>query len=393
MGAELCLFRARRVFGTVLGLGVIAAALTGCGTVASSYGTITTVAGRYVMGSQLKGPPYSGDGGPATQAVMWDPSCVAVDGSGNLFIGDIANDVVRKVDGKTGIITTYAGTGTAGYSGDGGPAAKAMMSGPSDCAVDAAGNLYLADDGNNVVRRVDAASGIITTVAGNGADAGSSSGLFGGDGGAATSASINHSFGVLVDPAGNLYISDTDNQRVRKVSAVTGIITTIAGTGGYGHSGDGGPATQAEFSRPAGLALDAAGNLYIADFGNNDIRKIDAKSGIISTVAGTGVTSGPQFSGDGGSATKAVLGSPQKVAVDRNGNIYVADWTENAVREVFASTGIIVRVAGSSVQGYSGDGGPSAHAELSCPNGIAFDASGVMYIADYANGVVRKVTP
>ena len=394
MEAGACFSRATGVVGRALGLCVVTA-LTGCAASNSaSYGVITTVAGDHAKSvGRPGGVTYSGDSGPATQAVMWDPSCVAVDGAGNLFIGDSAENRVRKVSVLTGDITTYAGTGSAGYSGDGGPATEATMYAPTDCSVDSAGNLYLADDANNVIRRVDATTGVITTVAGNGAGAGTPSGLFNGDGGPATSASINHSFGVLVDAAGNLYISDTGNQRVRKVDSTTGIITTIAGTGSHGHSGDGGPATKAQLYNPEGLAIDSAGNLYITEQANNDIRKIDAKSGTISTVAGTGNVSEQPVSGDGGLATKAVLGAPTKVAVDRQGNIFVADWDENAIREVVASTGVIVRVAGSSVQGYSGDGGMSAHAELSCPDGITFDASGAMYIADSNNAVVRKVTP
>jgi sugar lactone lactonase YvrE len=361
------------------------AGIASCGTAGSvSYGTITTVAGNASIG-------YSGDGGPATAAKLWDPTCVALDAVGNLYIGDLPNNVVRKVTAATGIISTYAGGNSSGYSGDNGPATAATLYGPTDCAMDAAGNLYIADDANNVIRKVAAGTGIITTVAGNGFEAGSPNGGYAGDGGPAVKAQINHPFGLALDHAGDLYIADTSNYRVRRVDAVTGTITTVAGNGTHGYAGDGGPATSAELYNPEGMALDATGNLYIAEQANQVIRRVDAATGKISTVAGIGGMSG--FSGDGDAAIGATFNAPTAVALDAAGNLYISDTSNMRIRRVMASSGIIQTVVGGAGQGFAGDGGPSAHAEINNPWKITFDGGGAMYIADYANGVVRKVVP
>lgn len=392
---------AKQAFGTVrlvcaggCALSVSLMVLTGCGGPATTStstppAVITTVAGTGVIGN-------AGDGGPATSARLYDPTCVAENAAGDLFIGDLANYNVRKVAAGTGIISTYAGKGVPGFAGDGGLATNAVMYGPTACAVDSAGNLYLADDANNVIRKITASTGIITTVAGNGAGAGTSSGGSAGDGGLATSAEINHPFGVVLDAVGNLYIADTANQRVRMVTASTGIIRTIAGSGIYGYAGDGGLATNAKMSNPEGLALDTAGNLYVAEQGNGVIRKITMSTGMISTVAGDGTPNGTAIitdDGGGGLATSAKLGEAVGVAVDASGNIYIADTTNSIIRKVTAATGIITRVAGSSQYGFAGDGGLATSAQLHDPENIFLDAAGNLYIADYANGAVRKVTP
>ncbi|MGA2739283.1 MAG: hypothetical protein ABSG65_17820, partial [Bryobacteraceae bacterium] len=337
----------------------------------SAGGIITTVAGDGDDG-------FSGDGGPATAASLFDPFGVAVDGSGNLFIADTSNDRIRQVS-ASGIITTVAGNGNFGFSGDGGPATAASLNQPTSVALNASGSLIFADSGNNRVRMVSA-SGIITTVAGDG------SCCFSGDGGPATSASFRGPSGVAVDASGNLWIADSGNNLIRKVSA-SGIIATVVGNGIAGFSGDGGPATAASLWSPTGVAVDGSGNLWIADTYNSVIRKVSA-AGIIATVAGNG-TSG--FSGDGGPATGASLSQPVGVAVDASGNLFIADTSNNRIRKVSAS-GIVTTVAGSGTQGFSGDGGPATAASLWQPGGIAVGASGDLIIADSGNNRVRMVS-
>ncbi len=332
--------------GLMTGGCLLAGCLCGCGDSRDSsidLGTITTIAGTGNYG-------YSGDGGLATAAQLNQPTCAVMDSAGNLYIGDVVTYTVRKVAAGTGIITTYAGNGVAGYSGDGGPASSAAMYGPSACALDSADNLSLADVGNNVIRRIAASSGIITTVAGNGFGAGAAKGGFSGDGGPAKTAELYQPYGIAIDAGGNIFISDYGNQRVRKVDAVTGIITTIAGSGTYGYSGNSGPATSAMIANPEQLALDASGNLYIAEQGANVIAKVDLSTGIISTVAGNGTvgrgygTENPTVSGDGGLATKAQLAGPRGVALDAAGDIFISDSSNQRVRMVSAGTGIITTV-------------------------------------------------
>jgi uncharacterized protein (TIGR03437 family) len=330
-------------------------------------GTITTVAGS-------GGCCFSGDGGPATSASLYDPEGVAIDSSGNIYIADTINDRVRKVSGGT--IATIAGNGVYRYSGDGGPAVNAALNQPYGVTPDSAGNLYIADDQNNRVRKVS--GGTIATVAGIGGMG------FSGDGGPATSALLYIPHGVAADSAFNLYIADTGNLRIRKVSG--GTITTVAGGGsGFPFSGDGGHATNASLNIPYGVAVDSAGNLYIADTGNNRIRKVT--DGTITTVAGNGNVG---FSGDGGPATSASLNQPWAVAVDSAGNLYIADYENNRIRKV--SGGTITTVAGNGVVGFSGDGGPATSAFLNYPEGVAVDSAGNLYIADSGNNRIRKVS-
>ncbi len=331
---------------------------------------ITTVAGNGSSG-------YSGDGGPATSALLNFPMGVAVDSAGNLFIADDGNACIRKVS-LSGIITTVAGNGSSGYGGDGGPATSAMLHSPRGVAVDSAGNLFIADTDNYRIRKVSS-SGIITTVAGNG-----SSG-FGGDGGPATSALLNFPRGVAVDSAGNLFIADDGDSRIRKVSS-SGIITTVAGNGSSGFGGDGGPATSAQLHSPRGVALDSSGNLFIADADNYRIRKV-SPSGIITTVAGNG-SSG--YGGDGGPATSALLDFPVGVAVDSAGNLFIADDGDSRIREV-SSSGIITTVAGNGSSGFGGDGGPATSAQLHSPRGVVVDSTGNLFIADADNYRIRMV--
>jgi uncharacterized protein (TIGR03437 family) len=334
-----------------------------------SSGTIATVAGNGAY-------RFSGDGGPATSAPLNVPAGVTVDSADNLYIAEDFNNRIRKVSGGT--ITTVAGNGNEGFAGDGGPATSASLNGPSGVAVDSAGNLYIADAGNFVVRKVSA--GTITTVAGNG---GSGSCCISGDGGPATSAYLEP-VSVVVDSAGNLYINDLfNNNRIRKVSG--GTITTVAGNGVRGFSGDGGPATSASLNTGyGGTALDSAGNLYIADAGNNRIRRVSG--GKITTVAGNGVKG---FSGDGGPATSASLallgGIGKGVAVDSAGNLYIADSGNQRIRKV--SGGTITTVAGNGVEDISGDGGQATSASLVFPTGVAVDSAGNVYIADNSDRI------
>ena len=336
----------------------------------AATGTITTVAGNGVAG-------YSGDGGSAELANLDSPSGVAVDGAGNIYIG--GDHRIRKVDGATGIITTVAGSGGLG---DGGLATSAVIDGPDGVAVDGAGNIYIADCGNNRIRKVDASTGVITTVAGNG-----SVDYLPGDGGVATAAGMGPA-GLAADSAGNLYVADFVNQRIRKVAAATGVITTVAGNGHPGYSRDGGLALSASLNYPTGVAVDRSGNLYIADQHNNRIRKVAAASGVITTVAGNG-TAG--YAGDGGPATWASLDYPTGVTVDGLGNLYIADQRNNRIRKIVASTGTIMTVAGDGTGDYSGDGGPARAAALWSPTGVAVDGAGNIYIAEIWSNRIRKV--
>ncbi|WP_247233359.1 MopE-related protein, partial [Telluribacter sp. SYSU D00476] len=344
--------------------------------VSASDGTISTVAGNGTAS-------YGGDGGLATSASLYYPSDVAVDAIGNIYIADQSNQRIRRVSASDGTISTVAGNGTYGYSGDGGPATSASLATPRYIAVDAAGNLYIADLNNYRIRRVSASDGTISTVAGNGTAG------YGGDGGLATSATLGNPGGVAVDAAGNLYIADQSNQRIRRVSASDGTISTVAGNGAYGYGGDGGLATSASFRDPSDVAVDAAGNLYIADQHNQRIRRVSASNGTISTVAGTGVF---EYSGDGGPATSARINNPSGVAVDAAGNLYIADFGNQRIRRVSASDGTISTVAGTGTQGYSGDGGPATSASFRYPYGVAVDAAGNLYIADRDNYRIRWVS-
>ena len=328
---------------------------------------ITTVAG---------GGEALGDNGPATSAKLNQPTGVAVDAAGNLYIADPQDQRVRKVS-ASGTITTLAGTGVRDYSGDGGPASAATLNAPSGVAVDSAGNVYIADPGNKRVRKVTPA-GIITTVAGNGTQG------FSGDGGPATSAALNNPYALAFDNAGNLHIADKNNARIRKVTAA-GIITTIAGTGIGGFSGDGGLATSAGLS-PSGIVFDSAGNLFVVD--SPRVRKINS-TGVISTIAGINANT---FSGDGGPATSAALSVPTGVAVDAAGNVYIGDTGNGRVRKV-TPAGIISTFAGGAlVGGNFGDGGVATSASLALPTGITFDSAGNLFIADSNHSRIRRVS-
>ncbi len=329
-------------------------------------GIISTVAGDGTIG-------FAGDGGPAISAKLSNPYRVFVDGPGNIYIPDRLNQRVRRVDAKTGIISTLAGIGSGGFSGDKGPASNAQLSNPYDVFVDGTGNIFIADYSNQRVRKVDANTGVISTVAGNGTAG------FEGDGGQATSAKLSNPIGIFMDGSGNLYISDNGNQRVRMVDGKTGIISTVAGDGSAGFAGDGGPATSAKLSSPQGLFVDGSGNLYLAERSNGRVRKVDS-SGKISTVAGGGLA-------DGGLATDARLVFPMDVFIDGGGNLYIAEQGSHRIRKVDAKTGIVSNAVG----GHVGDGGPAIGASLIEPIGIFVDGAGNLFVSEWIRHVIRKV--
>lgn len=330
--------------------------------------TIYTYAGNGIGG-------FSGDSGSAPSAQIFAPRAVAVDATGNVYIADYMNDRIRKID-NTGIITTIAGTGISGFSGDGGQATLAQINKPVAITIDPSGNIYFMDFFNDRIRKINT-SGIISTVVGTGIQG------YSGDGGPANLAQIKKPMGLATDALGNLYIADYDNHRIRKVNAA-GTITTICGNGISGFSGDGNLATSAQITWPRGIAVDAIGNVYFD--GNYRVRKINT-SGIVTTVAGNG-TSG--FSGDGGDATSAQI-EPNGLATDLNNNLYIADeWNNHRIRKV-NSSGIISTIAGTGVGGFSGDGGAATSAQLNQPFGVAVDLSSNVYIADLNNNRIRII--
>ncbi len=386
----------------------------------TSTGTITTIAGTGICG-------YNGENIPAKSAMLCYPAGLAFDAAGNLYVADSSNDRVRKIS-TSGKITTVAGNGVHGYSGNGGPAISATLSNPWTIAFDTGGNLYFSEVTNSVVRMVNT-SGVISTFAGTGVAG------FSGDGGAASAAMLNWPRGIGFDASGNLYIADSNNRRVRIVTSA-GTINTFAGTGQGGCNGDGGLATAARIGTTRGVSINN-GVLYIATGGCSVVRAVNLSSNIISTVAGSnpgydGDNNPPLSSrfdapnhtlfdaagnmliddtfngrvrklsgglihtfaggylGDGGKATSAAMVFPEALTLDKSGNLFIADWTGNRVRKV--SGGTIGTIAGTGVNGYSGDGGPGTSALLYGPQGVAVDSTGNVFIADTYNNVIRKVT-
>jgi sugar lactone lactonase YvrE len=309
------------------------------------------------------------------------PSAIVFDPSGNLYIAETANHIIRKVD-ISGHITTIAGTGAQGYSGDAGPAISATLDSPQGLALDTANNLYIADTHNHRIRKLNLTTGVITTIAGTGTSG------FSGENALATNAQLNLPTAVAPDTTNNLYFADTGNHRIRKISS-TGTITTIAGTGTQGFSGDAGPAILATIDSPTGLVLDAAKNLYLADTHNHRIRKIDATTGTITTIAGTGIFG---FSGDATAATIATLALPHGLTIDANGNLYLADTANHRVRRIDATTGIITTAAGDGTQAFSGDGGPAIAASLDTPSSAAVSPSTLITLVDTGNQRIRQLT-
>lgn len=345
---------------------------------AHAQGALTVTPGRAAATSVGTGTiGYTGDNGAGASATLASPSAVTYDSSGNLYIADTNNHVIRK-QSVSGTITTVAGNGVAGFSGDGGAATSASLDTPTGVAVDANGNIYIADSHNNRIRKVS--SGTISTIAGAGTAG------FSGDGAAATAATLNRPSAIAVDAGGTIYIADTNNQRIRKISGTN--ITTIAGNGEQGFTGDGASASAASLDSPTGVAVDASGNVYIADRHNQRIRVVNS-AGTISTVAGSGAVSfAGGYAGDSASATAASLARPTGVSIDANGNVYIADTDNQRVRQL--SSGIIATAAGSGAQGFAGDGSALAGATLNAPKSVATSATGSLAIADTANQRIRS---
>lgn len=326
-----------------------------------------------------------GDGGPARSALLNQPFDVAFDESGTLYLSDTFNHKIRKVDVKSGIISTVAGNGDKGFSGDGGPATTARLNEPYGVVLDPLGNLYFVDRLNRRVRRVDAKTRVITTVAGDGSN------TFSGDGGPGASAGMIEPNGVALDPqASRLYIADVADHRVRVVDLADGRISTFAGNGKGAREGDGGPASQASIFGARAVEVGPDGTVYILERQGNSLRSVDPKTGRISTVAGTGAKG---YSGDGGPALLATFNGPKELAIDPTGNFLIVDTENQAIRRVDAKSGVITTLAGSGKRGGSGDGGPATEAQLGRPHGVAVGPDGAVYIGDTENHRIRKVSP
>ena len=340
---------------------------------------ITTIAGKAGVPSS-----DSGDGGPATNCRFYGPYAVCLDKTGNIYICDGYNGLIRKINVSDGIITTIGGVDSfarGGIDSDGIQATNAILSLPNFIVLDSAGNIYFTDSGNERVRKITVSTGIITTIAGT------KNWGYSGDGGPATDAEFNAPVGICIDKHNNIFVSDYSNDVIRKIDT-NGIITTVVGKmGGFSYSGDGGPATNALLAGPIDVFTDTADNLYFTDLYNEVVRRVDAKTGIITTIIGNGTTG---YSGDGGLAINAQMNQPSGGMIDQNNNIYIAEFGNGVVRRIDGITGIITTVAGNGTWGYTGDGGPATAAELSSAD-IAFDNSGCMIIADYGTNTIRKV--
>ena len=333
------------------------------------------------VGTGEKG--YAGDGGPAARAQLNGPFDVGFDTAGNLFFSDTFNHCIRRVDARTNVIATVAGCGEPGYSGDGGPATRARFNEPYGITVDKSGNVYVADRHNHCVRRIDASSGIVTTFAGNG-----SSGFSGDDGPAACGGMVEPN-GLALDPLQTrLFITDVADHRVRIVDLGAGTIWTFAGTGEAEHSGDGGPATRAGIYGARAVKVAADGTVYILERQGSTLRSVDPDAGIITTVAGTGARS---YTGDNGRALAATFNAPKELAIDREGNLLIVDTENHAIRQIDIRSRTVVTIAGNGRQGGEGDGGPADSASLDRPHGAAVASDGSIYIGDTNNHRIRRV--
>ena len=339
-----------------------------------AQGIITTIAGNGIT-------QYIGDGSPAHSFSLALPKSIYVNKKGKVYIADNANNRIRTVYHDT--LSTIVGSSVPGDTGDGGLADTATLRDPDGVCLDTAGNIYITEWYNDLIRKVDVHTGIISTICGI------TGGGFGGDGGLADTARLGNPGGVCTDAAGNIYIPDYNNHRIRKISVADGVINTIAGTGVNSYSGDSGLAINATLSYPNSVCVDVSGNVYFSEYGNNTIRRIDALTGIITTVAGTGAQG---YSGDGDLATHAELAGPSGIFVDKHNYIYLAEYKNNVVR-LITPTDTIYTIAGTGGYGYTGDNGPPLNATFNNPTAVYTDDSGYLYIADGHNSVIRKITP
>ena len=334
--------------------------------------------------STIVGGGYAIDSSPGTSAALQFSIGVAIDTKGNVVICEAGAHRVRVWTAATAFISTVVGTGAAGFSGDGGPGTAAMLNTPTGVATDTAGNVYIADTVNQRVRMWSATTHIITTIAGSGNPG------YSGDGAPGTAAKLSGPTGVAIDATGNVFIADYYNNRIRKLSSSTGNISTVVGTGPTGPAGsfggDGGPGFAAALCAPVGVTADAFGNVYIADSGNNRIRMWVAATQIVTTIVGAGPGG---YSGDGGPGTNTMLYYPTGVAVGSNGDVIIADYNNSRVRTWFASDHTVITIAGNGTTGFGGDGGAATAAMLLLPGGVTVDAAGTVYIADAGNGRIR----
>ena len=364
---------------------ILTSNLTGClaannvtsNAITIYYAGITSVSTFAGNGNTI----ISGNGGLATAAAIGDVRAIAKDFNGNTYIADVNTNTIRKID-AFGVINSFAGTGVASSTGDGGQAVLATFNSIEGMVTDAAGNLFVVETAGNKIRKI-ATNGIVTTIAGTGISG------FSGDGGLATAATLNAPLGITFDNKGNLYFADVSNNRVRKINKA-GIISTVAGSGIAGFSGDGGLATNATLNTPRDIAVDTAGNIFIVDISNQRIRKITANTGIITTVAGNGSAG---FFGDDGPAVNSILNFPANIAIDQNQDLFFADYSNNRIRKIITSTGIISTVLGTGLSGFNGDGLDPLLTTTSSPIEIITDNTGIVYVAEFGSFRVRRLTP
>jgi DNA-binding beta-propeller fold protein YncE len=341
---------------------------------AQAYWSISTVAGTGAQG-------YAGDGGAAQQALLNNPFDLAFDPAGNLCFSDTFNHCIRRIDARSGVISTIAGTGEKGFSGDGGPAKQAQMNEPYGIVIDCAGNIYVADRLNRRVRRIDSTTGVISTLAGDGA------GKFSGDGGQSAQAGLAEPNGLALDRTHcRLFIADVADHRVRVIDLTSGVITTFAGTGNGRHAGDGGPATSADIFGARAVALAPDDSLYILERQGSSLRRV--RDGVIETVAGNGTRG---YAGDDHDAGHAVFNAPKEMAIDPAGNVFIVDTENHAIRLIDAQSWIVTTIAGTGVSCPGGDGGPANRAGLARPHGAVVGPDGAVYIGDSENHRVRKL--